>query len=171
MRYALLSLLLVPALAGAGEAIVPTADPGSDCVAAKIYAKKTPANRAWDERHCAAVNTERAGQRTCLRNVGLAREVAFFTDRCNPEQDGAYVSFNNETHQVWRSGQMKDTPVSFAGTYRGKDGLLIRVVPRKLLSSHFDADAGREFVSYAVDVFIEHRGQSARIRGTYDNSW
>jgi hypothetical protein len=171
IRPAALALLLVPVLAAAGEAIVPTADPGSDCVAAKIYAAKTAANRAWDERHCASVNTGRAGAQACLRNVGKERQVAFFTDRCNPEQYGAYVSFNNQTHQVFRAQTLKDTPVSFAGTYRGKDGLEVLIVPRKQLSRQFDADADREFVSYAVDVYIRHRGRSARIRGTYDDSW
>lgn len=165
---ALLILAAMPALASGG--IVPTSDPGSDCVAAAIYADWTPRNRRYDEAYC-AVNEARDAYERCLRNVSMHKDksIPFFTDRCNAEDEGAYVSFNGETHHVWRQPQAPHRHVRYAGTYTG-DGVVVRIVPRRLIERHVDpSDPLDVQVRYVVDVEIRYGGETARIAAVYDD--
>lgn len=157
-----LATLLLLATTTASAAIVPTDDPGSDCVAATITTERTPLNRPYDERYC-AVNEDSAARATCLRNVEHQPTIAFFTDRCGAAEDGAFVSFNGETHRVLRQPSAPPHPdVTYAGTYRG-DGVTVRVLPRKRIARSEDGAV------YRVDVVIESGGERATIRGTYDS--
>lgn len=158
---ATLGTLLLLADAAASAAIVPTDDPGSDCVAATITTERTPRNRPYDERYC-AVNEDAAARAACLHNVGRQPTIAFFTDRCGAPEDGAFVSFNGETHRVLRQPQAAHPDVTYAGTYRG-DGVTVRVLPRKRIARSEDGAV------YRVDVVIESGGERATIRGTYDS--
>ena len=65
MQTTLAALLLLTSTT-ASAAIVPTDDPGSDCVAATIATGRTPQNRPYDERFC-AVNEDPAARATCRR--------------------------------------------------------------------------------------------------------
>lgn len=142
--------------------IVPTADPGSDCVAAKIYADRSDRNLKFDKLYCSANKDSDAYDR-CLRNVSGEQTIAFFTDRCNAPEDGAYVSFNGITHTVQRQPGTRHPDVSYAGVW--KDGNVdVRIVPRKLIERF---EEGR--VAYSVDVIIKSGGSSATIPATYDN--
>lgn len=160
-------LAFSPALI-AGE-IVPTSDPGSDCVAPKIYAKSTSANGKYDEQYCSA-NGNNALRETCLHNARGQRDepVAFFTDRCNEESEPAYVSFNGQTHEVWRQTPSRHPLVRFAGTYTG-NGTSVRIIPKKLIRHHYE-DSAPVGATYAVDVFIEHGKDKVKIAGVYDDS-
>jgi hypothetical protein len=169
MRTATCALLIfatAPALASDG--IVPTSDPGSDCVAATLHADWTPRNRRYDEAYC-AVNEARDAYERCLQNVSMHKDKAipFFTDRCNAEDEGAYVSFNGQTHQVWRQPGKSHLHVRYAGTYMG-DGVVVRIVPRRLIERHVDpSDPLDMTVRYAVDVEIRYGGETARIAAVY----
>lgn len=156
-----LSALLLLAASAASAAIVPTDDPGSDCVAATITTERTPRNRPYDERYCAA-NEAPTARAACLRNVEHQPTIAFFTDRCGAAEDGAFVSFNGETHRVLRQPSAPHPDVTYAGTYRG-DGVTVRVLPRKRIARP------EEGAVYRVDVVIESGGEHATIRGTYDS--
>lgn len=158
---AMLAALLLLVDTTASAAIVPTDDPGSDCVAATITTERTPLNRPYDERYC-AVNEDPAARATCLRNVERQPTIAFFTDRCGAPEDGAFVSFNGETHRVLRQPQAPHPDVTYAGTYRG-DGVTVRVLPRKRIARSEDGAV------YRVDVVIESGGERATIHGTYDS--
>ena len=160
--------LLLAALAGPAAApIVPTPDTGSDCVAAKIHAQRTPANRRYEERYC-SVNKDAALYAQCLRNTAQNTSIAFFTDRCHPGDEDAYLSFNGETHSLWRTASV-DSPVSYAGSFRGKD-LVVRVVPRKVVK-RYDPDTERDEVSADVDVFITWRGRTTKIEGDFNDGF
>lgn len=69
--------------------IVPTADAGSDCVAAIII------------------------------TVVKQDTIRFFTDRCNAPNEPAYVSFNGKTHEVWHQPGKPHPDVSYAGNWKG----------------------------------------------------
>lgn len=156
-----LATLLLLASTTASAAIVPTDDSGSDCVAATITTERTPRNRPYDERYCAA-NEDPVARATCLRNTESRQTIAFFTDRCGAPEDGAFVSFNGETHRVLRQPSAPHPDVIYAGTYRG-DGVTVRVLPRKRIARSEDGAV------YRVDVVIESGGERATIRGTYDS--
>lgn len=158
---ATLATLFLLADTTASAAIVPTDGPGSDCVAATITTERTPRNRPYDERYCAA-NEDLAARATCLRNLESRQTIAFFTDRCGAPEDGAFISFNGETHRVLRQPQAPHADVTYAGTYRG-DGVTVRVLPRKRIAR------SEEGAVYRVDVVIESGGELATIRGTYDS--
>lgn len=160
MRITLATLLLL-ASTTASAAIAPTDDLGSDCVAATITTERTPRNRPYDERYC-AVNEDPAARAACLRNAERQPTIAFFTDRCGAPEDGAFVSFNGETHHVLRQPSAPHPDVTYAGTYRG-DGVTVRVLPRKRIARSEDGAV------YRVDVVIEAGGERAMIRGTYDS--
>lgn len=142
--------------------IVPTADPGSDCVAAKIYADRSGRNLKYDRLYCSA-NKDRAAYDRCLQNASSEQAIAFFTDRCNAPEDGAYASFNGKTHTVQRQPGARHPDVGYAGTWKGGN-VDVRIVPRKLIG-RFEEDR----VTYAVDVIIKSGGRSAAIPATYDN--
>lgn len=156
-----LGLLFLLASTTASAAIVPTDDSGSDCVAAIITTERTPGNRPYDEHYCAA-NEAPAARASCLRNLESRQTIAFFTDRCGAPEDGAFVSFNGETHRVLRQPSASHPDVTYAGTYRG-DGVTVRVLPRKRITRT------EEGAVYRVDVTIESGGECATIRGTYDS--
>lgn len=156
-----LGMLLLLASTTTSAAIVPTDAPGSDCVAATITTERTPGNHPYDERYCAA-NEDSAARATCLRNLESRQTITFFTDRCGAPEDGAFVSFNGETHRVLRQPQAAHPDVTYAGTYRG-DGVTVRVLPRKRIARSEDGAV------YRVDVVIESGGERATIRGTYDS--
>ena len=158
---ATLAALLVLATTTVSAAIVPTDDPGSDCVAATITTERTPRNRPYEARYCAA-NGDAAARANCLRNLERQPTIAFFTDRCGTPEDGAFVSLNGETHRVLRQPQAPHPDVTYAGTYRG-DGVTVRVLPRKRIARPEDGAV------YRVDVEIESGGERATIRGTYDS--
>lgn len=160
MRTILGTALLLASIT-TSAAIAPTDDPGSDCVAATITTERTPRNRPYDARYC-AVNEDPAARATCLRNVESQPTIAFFTDRCGAPEDGAFVSFNGETHRVLRQPSAPHPDVTYAGTYRG-DGVTVRVLPRKRIARSEDGAV------YRVDVVIEAGGERATIRGTYDS--
>ena len=149
---------------------MPTSDPGSDCVAAKIYADWTNQNRKYDEIYC-AVNKNPAQYNNCLRNASLDKDKAipFFTDRCNAQNEGAYVSFNGQTHRVWRLSGMPHRYVRYAGTYKG-DGIVVRIIPIKIIRRYVEeSDPLDVRVKYAVDVLIKHGGKTAKISAVYDD--
>ncbi|MBP6533866.1 MAG: hypothetical protein KAZ45_01525 [Arenimonas sp.] len=167
MRTAICAILtLATAPLRASDQITPTDDPGSDCVAAVIFTERSAHNRRYDEMYC-SVNNAPAAYDTCLRNASANTTVRFFTDRCNAEDEGAYVSFNGQTHNVRRTMRQAHPLVGYAGTYAGGD-VTVRIVPRKLIERVYDSSepAG---VRYAVDVFITHDGKTAEIAGIYDN--
>lgn len=150
----------------ASDPITPTDDPGSDCVAAVIFTERSAHNRRYDEMYC-SVNNAPAAYDTCLRNASANTTVRFFTDRCNAEDEGAYVSFNGRTYNVRRTLWQVHPQVSYAGTYAGGD-ITVRIVPRKLIERFYDGSAPAG-VRYAVDVFITYNGKTAKIAGVYDN--
>lgn len=160
-----LALTATPALA-AGE-IVPTDDPGSDCVAAKISTERTERNLKYDERYC-AVNKDRAAYDNCLRNASANERIFFFTDRCNAPNEGAYLSFNGQTRQVWRQPGKSHPSVRYAGTYSAGD-VVVHVVPRKLIRREGE-DSEYISVSYAVDVIIKQGAETVTIPAIYDDS-
>ncbi len=162
--FAVLMLGVAPAFA-AGP-IVPTDDVGSDCVAATLVAKRTPRNRIHDERYCAR-NTDRSAYTRCLRNASARETITFFTDRCNASDEGAYVSFDGRTYQVWRDPGPAHAEVRYAGTYRSGE-VVVRIVPKRLIERFFDGPEPLG-VQYAVDVVIEHEGRKARIAAIYDD--
>lgn len=167
MRTAICAILtLATAPLRASDQITPTDDPGSDCVAAVILTERSAHNRRYDEIYCAANNTPSVYE-NCLRNASANTTVRFFTDRCNAEDEGAYVSFNGRTHNVRRTMRQAHPLVGYAGTYAGGD-VAVRIVPRKLIERFYDGQepAG---VRYAVDVFITNDGKTAKIAGVYDN--
>ena len=155
-------MILAVSPAFAAEPIVPTSDPGSDCVAAKIYAKRTSLNQKYDEMYCAA-NTDPTAYDRCLRNVSSDKTIAFFTDRCNPPEEGAYVSFNGKTHAVQRQPGESHPDVDYAGTWSGQD-VVVRVMPKKLIERYED-----ERVTYQVEVRITSGDSSAIIQAIYDD--
>lgn len=141
---------------------MPTADLGSDCVAAKIYASRSSQNIKYDKLYC-SVNKDSGAYNRCLRNASSEKAIAFFTDRCNAREEGAYVSFNGKTHRVqWKPGA-RHSDVGYAGTWEG-DNVEVRIVPRKLIERYEE-----DRVTYSVDVFIKSGGSSAVIPATYDN--
>ncbi|QWF17141.1 hypothetical protein [Lysobacter capsici] len=150
----------------AGGDIVPTDDPGSDCVAATIATPRGAANRKYDEAYC-AVNKDPAAYRTCLKNAAANPTISFFTDRCGEAGDGAYVSFNGQTHQVWRKSESPHRQVRYAGTYTGK-GVSVRVVPGKLIE-RFVEDGEVMGITHSVDVFITQGGETVKIPAVYDD--
>jgi hypothetical protein len=160
-----LALTATPVLAG-GE-IVPTDDPGSDCVAAKISTERTERNRKYDERYCAG-NKARVAYDNCLHNASANERVFFFTDRCNAPNEGAYLSFNGQTRQVWRQPGKAHPSVKYAGTYSAGD-VVVHVVPRKLIRREAE-DSEYISVSYAVDVIIKQGAESVIITAIYDDS-
>jgi hypothetical protein len=159
-----LCLLSGPSLAF-GE-IVPTDDPGSDCVAATIATQRIAANRKYDEAYC-AVNQDPAGYRTCLNNAAANPTISFFTDRCGDVEDGAYVSFNGQTHQVWRKSESPHREVRYAGTYTG-EGVTVRVVPGKLIK-RFVEDGEVLGITHSVDVVITQGAETVKIPAIYDD--
>lgn len=150
----------------AAERITPTDDPGSDCVAAVILAERSANNRPYDEMYC-SVNKTRAAYDNCMHNSASAESVRFFTDRCNAESEGAFVSINGRSHRVWRTHRQPHQQVSYAGTYAGGD-VTVRIKPRRLVERLYE---GSEPVGvrYAVDVFITKGGETVMIEGIYDN--
>lgn len=168
ITFALLILAIAPALAS-GE-IVPTSDRGSDCVAAKIYADWTIQNRKYDEIYC-SVNKDRAAYERCLRNASIDKDkaIVFFTDRCNEPNEWAYLSFNGQTHHVWRQPQKPHRYVRYAGTYKGR-GVVVRILPRMLIKRYVEeSDPLDVRVRYAVDVFIQHGNETTKIAAVYDD--
>lgn len=159
-----LCLLSGPSLAF-GD-IVPTDDPGSDCVAATITTPRSAANRKYDEAYC-AVNKDPAACRTCLKNAAAIATISFFTDRCGDAEDGAYVSFNGRTHQVRRKGESPHRQVRYAGTYTG-EGVSVRVVPGKLIK-RFVEDGEEMGITHSVDVFITTGGKTVKVPAIYDD--
>jgi hypothetical protein len=155
-------LFLATASAYASSEITPTSDPGSDCVAAKILAERTARNRKYDEMYC-AVHKDRPAYDNCLRNAAIGKNISFFTDRCNAQNEGAYVSFNGKTQQVWRQPQKPHPDVTYAGTWKG-DNLIVRVLPRKLIERFDEGGA-----IYSVDVFIVSGDTAVEIPGIYDS--
>lgn len=166
IRAACALVLLASVSAFAAGGIVPTGDPGSDCVAAKIYAKTTPQNRPFDEVYC-AINKNAAAYKNCVDNLAKETEVAFFTDRCNAPEDGAYVSFNGKTHQVWRKAGPSHADVIYAGFYEGPE-LAVRIVPTRLLQRHIE-NSEPVGVSYAVDVFITYKNDRVKVTARYED--
>lgn len=160
-RAGILMLLTVGQACAAGG-IVPTPDPGSDCVAAKILAERTAHNRPYEERSC-AVNKDRAAFERCLRYVSAQPTIAFFTDRCNAPADGAYVSFNGATRTVHRQPGSRHPDVDYAGTWSGA-GVTVRIMPVQLIERFPE---GR--VTYRVDVRITAGEASVRIPAVYDD--
>lgn len=150
----------------ASGAIVPTDDPGSDCVAATIATQRSAANRKYDEAYC-AVNKDPAAYRTCLKNAAANPTISFFTDRCGDAEDGAYVSFNGRTHQVWRKSESPHREVRYAGTYTG-EGVSVRVSPGKLIK-RFEEDGEVLGTTYAVDVVITQGSETAKVAAIYDD--
>jgi hypothetical protein len=150
----------------AGGEIVPTDDPGSDCIAATIATQRSAANRKYDEAYC-AVNKDPTAYRTCLNNAAANPTIAFFTDRCGDAEDGAYVSFNGQTYQVRRKSESPHPLVRYAGTYTG-EGVSVRVVPGKLIE-RFVEDGEVLGVTYSVDVFITRGGETVKIAAIYDD--
>lgn len=165
--FAVMASLSGPGLAAAG--IVATDDPGSDCVAATIATARTPGNRRYDQAYC-AVNQDPAAYRTCLDNASANPSIVFFTDRCGEAGDGAYVSFNGQTHRVWRKPGAPPHAVRYAGRYAGKpaDDVQVRVVPGKLIE-RFEEDGELLGITHGVDVFITHAGETVKIAGVYDD--
>lgn len=162
-----LCLLSAPSLASG--AIVPTDDPGSDCVAATIATQRSAANRKYDEAYC-AVNNDPAAYRTCLNNAAANPTISFFTDRCGDAEDGAhvaYVSFNGQTHPVRRKSDSPHREVRYAGTYTG-EGVSVRVVPGKLIK-RFVEEGEVLGITHSVDVFITQGGETVKIPGIYDD--
>lgn len=160
-RTIFLAAIILTTAASTGQ-IVPTADPGSDCVAAKIYASRSERNLKYDKLYC-SVNKDSGAYDRCLQNTSTEPTIAFFTDRCNAPGDGAYVSFNGKTHTVlWKSGA-RHPDVGYAGTWKGGN-VEVRIVPRKLIE-RFEEDR----VTYSVDVIITSGGSSATIPAIYDN--
>jgi hypothetical protein len=150
------------ATAGSPHEIVPTADPGSDCVAAKIYASRSSQNIKYDKLYC-SVNKDSRDYNRCLRNASSEKAIAFFTDRCNAREEGAYVSFNGKTHTVhWQPGT-RHSDVGYAGIWKG-DKVEVRIAPGKLIKRYEE-----NRVTYSVEVFIKSGGSSAVIPATYDN--
>lgn len=168
MTGILLIAAIAPALAS-GE-LVPTSDPGSDCVAATIYADWTIGNRKYDEIYCSA-NKDRAAYDHCLRNASLDEEMAipFFTDRCDAESEGAYISFNGQTHHVRRESQQPHRYVRYAGLYKGGD-IVVRILPRRLIKRYIEeSDPLDVRVRYAVDVIIQIGDETTKIAAIYDD--
>ena len=161
-----LFLCLAAGAALAAERIVPTDDPGSDCVAARIFAQRTRQNLKYDALYC-AVNKQRPAYDRCLRHVSANETVTFFTDRCNAPDEGAYLSINGQTHLVRRDSRSAHPEVAYAGTYKG-DGVVVRIVPKRRIERFFDGSE-RIGVKYAVDVFIEREGRSVKITAVYDD--
>jgi hypothetical protein len=160
-RTIFLAAIILTTAASTGQ-IVPTADPGSDCVAAKIYASRSSQNIKYDKLYC-SVNKDSGAYDRCLRNASSEKAIAFFTDRCNAREEGAYVSFNGKTHRVhWQPGT-RHSDVGYAGIWKG-DKVEVRIVPRKLIERYEE-----DRVTYSVDVFIKSGGSSAVIPATYDN--
>lgn len=154
----------------ASGSLVPTSDPGSDCVAAAIYADWTMGNRKYDEIHC-SVNEDPAAYVRCLSNASADKDksIPFFTDRCNAEDEGAYISFNGQTHHVRREAQQPHRYVRYAGTYEG-NGVVVRILPTRLIKRYVDeSDPHDVRVRYAVDVFIQYGNETARIAAIYDD--
>lgn len=168
LKMALIVLLFVSSPAFAAGEIVPTADAGSDCVAAVIYADRTEKNRKYDALYCSA-NRERSAYERCLANSSgeSERKIPFFTDRCNEPDAGAYISFNGQTHQVWRDSTEIDPRIRYAGTYKG-DGVVVRIVPGQCEAGG-EQDAAPSGHECAVDVFIEHAGEKANFSAVYDD--
>lgn len=162
--YALGLLLSGPGLAAG--AIVPTEDPGSDCVAATIATPRGAGNRKYDEAYC-AVNRDPAAYRTCLKNASDIATIAFFTDRCGEAGDGVYVSFNGRTHRLARTSTVRHRYVTYAGGYSG-DGGVVRVVPGKLIE-RFEEDGELLGVTHSVDVFITSAGETVKVPAVYDS--
>ncbi|MEP6882469.1 MAG: hypothetical protein ABI866_10780 [Dokdonella sp.] len=162
----LVALSLFSLSASAADPIVPTSDPGSDCLAARISAKKTSLNDQYDNLYC-SINKLPAAFANCLKNASDEDTVVFFTDRCNEASEGAYVSFNGATHHVSRAATIKNSPVTFACTFKAED-LEVRVVPGKILSRFYD---GEDLlgVTAAVEVVIKYGAQSVTVQGTYDS--
>ncbi len=160
------ALSLFSLSASAADPIVPTSDPGSDCLAARISAKKTSLNDQYDKLYC-SINRLPAAYANCLKNASDEDTVVFFTDRCNEASDGAYVSFNGVSHHVSRAATIKNSPVTFAGTFKGDD-LEVRVIPSKILSRFYDGE-DLMGVTAAVEVVIKYGAQSSTIPGTYDS--
>jgi hypothetical protein len=160
-RTIFLAAIILTTAASTGQ-IVPTADPGSDCVAAKIYADRSERNLKYDKLYC-SVNKDSGAYDRCLQNTSSEQAIVFFTDRCNAPEEGAYVSFNGITHTVlWQSGS-RHPDVGYAGTWEG-DNVEVRIVPRKLIE-RFEEDR----VTYSVDVIITSGGSSVTIPAIYDN--
>ena len=162
----LVALSLFSLSASAADPIVPTSDPGSDCLAARITANKTSLNQPYDKLYC-SINKLPAAYANCLKNVSDMDTVVFFTDRCNEASEGADISFNGVTHHVARAATIRNSPVTFAGTFKGEN-LDVRVVPRKILSRFYD---GEDLlgVTATVEVVIKYGAQSSVIQGTYDS--
>lgn len=165
-RIFIAAMVLLNAASAASAEIVPTDDPGSDCVAATIATQRTKANRRYDEAYC-AVNRDRAAYRTCLDNAAANTTISFFTDRCGDADAGAYVSFNGHTHHLARTSRSRHRYVTYAGTYAG-DGIVVRVVPGKLIE-RFEEDGELLGVTHSVDVFISHGGKTVKVPAIYDN--
>lgn len=157
-------LLSGPGLAS-GE-IVPTDDPGSDCVAATIVAQRGKGNDKYDAAYC-AVNEDPAARRVCMKNAAGNPSIAFFTDRCGDAEDGAYVSFNGKTHQVWRKSGSPHRYVTYAGTYAGGD-VTVKIVPGKLIK-RFEEDAELLGVTHSVEVFISQGSETVKVPAIYDS--
>lgn len=162
----LVALSLFSLSASAADPIVPTSDPGSDCLAARITANKTSLNQPYDKLYC-SINKLPAAFANCLKNASNEDTVVFFTDRCNEASEGAYVSFNGVSHHVSQAATIRNSPVTFAGTFKGDD-LEVRVIPRKILSRFYD---GEDLlgVTAAVEVVIKYGAQSSTVQGTYDS--
>lgn len=163
-------IIFTNATALATGSLVPTSDPGSDCVAAAICTDWTAGNRKYDEIYC-SVNEDPAAYVRCLSNASADKDksIAFFTDRCNAEDEGAYVSFNGQTHHVWRRAQQPHRYVKYAGTYEG-NGVVVRILPTRLIKRYVDeSDPHDVRIRYAVDVFIQYGNETARIAAIYDD--
>jgi hypothetical protein len=114
-----LSLMLVSAAFGEGQLWLSPVS-GGDCVAPRLFGKRSSFLNEWEKKSCLALNSDRRMAAKCVENVMLDKktDVAFFTDRCSEKE--FFIGLNGSECRLRRVSR-RQKPHHFIGSFVGDD--------------------------------------------------
>ena len=125
--WLVLSLLLASAGGSGGQLWLSPVSSG-DCVAPRLFAKRSDFVKEWEKQDCRLKNSDKTIAAKCVETAILneAAELVFFTDRCH--QDEFLIGINGHEYRL-RKVSPNRKPHNFIGTFVG-DGLSVESMSR-----------------------------------------
>jgi hypothetical protein len=161
-QLAIALLLLISNLTtAASQQLWPTEIAGSDCVASKLFAKKSDFAREEDRKYCELHNSGQAqALQTCLDNTAGDQEVSFFSNRCS--SDTYYLGINGKQYELKRKPSGKIDIDMHIGSFVGKDvAMTVRFV-KHITRELIDGDTPSGSAAVAVELKIGKRVERSK---------
>jgi hypothetical protein len=105
-----------------------------DCVAARIFAKRTIFMDEFYKKYCAGNNTDEAKVKQCIENSRHNKEIYFFTDRCS--EDEYFIGINGKEVRLRRISKKPGKPTNFIGSFAG-EGVSVEISHPRLIGKTY----------------------------------